>query len=287
MRTVVLGASGYIGSRLLTAAAACGPAIGTASSQGHGVLQALDLAEPAANFNGLFAQADFVYVAAALSSPDVCAKEPERARAVNVIGTIRAIESAVAAGAKVIFLSSDTVYGERDDDVDESACCRPAGAYAAMKHEVERHFAGNRYVRSIRLSYIFSRADKFTRYLCQCAGSESKADIFHPFYRAIVHVTDVIDALMGMARLWDRLDTQFVNVGGPQIISRIEFAETLRRLSLPGLNISVTEPAADFFLSRPRIISMRSPHLVFLLGRQATSFEDAVRIEFNQRAKPE
>jgi len=280
MRIVVLGASGYLGARLLQSAQRLGTVVGTRSQGSDPSLSKFDLANPDADASGILAGADLVYVAAALSSPDACSREPVRARAINVTGTIRTIEAAVAAGARVIFLSSDAVYGEREDAFDESAACNPAGDYAVMKHEVEQHFAGHPRVRGLRLSYVFSRADKFTRYLCQCVAAGQAAEIFHPFYRAVVHLEDVIEAALALGTAWEGLATQFVNLGGPAVIARTEFAAALQRLALPALNCRITQPAADFFISRPRIIRMRSPHFATLLGREPRTLDEAIRIEF-------
>jgi dTDP-4-dehydrorhamnose reductase len=43
--------------------------------------------------------------------------------------------------ARVVFFSTDTVYGEQPEPFDESRPCRPLGVYAELKHEVERRFA--------------------------------------------------------------------------------------------------------------------------------------------------
>lgn len=74
---------------------------------------------------------------------------------------------------------------------DETAACNPAGEYAAMKREVEQRFSDNASFKAIRLSYVFSPEDKFSRYLAGCAERNEEADLFHPFFRAIVHRDDV------------------------------------------------------------------------------------------------
>ena len=281
MKSVVIGASGYIGARLLGAAAALGTTRGT-STRGSAALHAYDLAGPHAAAERVVSGSDVVFVAAAISSPDICARDPALARAVNVTGTVSLIDAAIAHGARVICFSSDTVYGETETAVDEEGACNPAGDYAAMKHEVERRFAGHPQVKFLRLSYVFSRGDKFTQYLARCATTDEMAQIFHPFFRAVVHLDDVVAAAITLAARWSEVPGQFVNVGGPQVLSRIEFAETLRAAALPGLRFTVTEPAADFFTSRPRVIRMRSAILPMLLGREPRKLAEAVTMEFHQ-----
>jgi len=179
-----------------------------------------------------------------------------------------------------VFFSSDTVYGECSDTVDEASEINPAGEYAEMKSEVEKRFLGNPLFKSIRLSYVFSRKDKFTKYLLGCEEREEEADLFHPFYRAIVHRDDVVDGALALADRWDEFPQQVINFGGPEVLSRIDFAECLKSAAMPDLRFQVTEPGEEFFKNRPKIIAMTSPILPLLLGRPARSFLDAAKIEF-------
>lgn len=230
---------------------------------------------------------DVALLTAAISSPDICAREHERAWAVNVTGTSSFIQSVIDRGARVVFFSSDTVYGEREDEFDEKAACNPAGEYAEMKHEVEQRFLTNASFKAIRLSYVFSREDKFSRYLTGCAERNEEADLFHPFFRAIAHRDDVVEGALALAARWDDVPEQVINFGGPQVLSRIEFAECLREVHLHDLRFKVTEPGADFFKNRPRVIAMTSPVFTKLLGRPPRSLREAARLEFAKSSNTE
>jgi dTDP-4-dehydrorhamnose reductase len=230
---------------------------------------------------------DFVFLTAAISAPDVCAREHNWAWAVNVTGTSSFIQSVIDCGARVVFFSSDTVYGEREDVFDETAASNPAGEYAEMKREVEQRFAGNASFKAIRLSYVFSREDKFSRYLAGCAERNEEADLFHPFYRAIVHRDDVVEGALALAARWDEVPEQVINFGGPQVLSRIDFAECLREAHLHDLRFKVTEPGADFFKNRPRVIAMTSPIFARLLGRPPRTLREAALVEFTSSSSAE
>jgi nucleoside-diphosphate-sugar epimerase len=275
----VVGASGYIGSALFANAKKVGSALGTSSTGGNYLLP-LRLDAPADFDYGKIRSGDVALLTAAISAPDICAREHDRAWAVNVTGTSCFIQSVIDRGARVVFFSSDTVYGEREDGFDESAACNPAGEYAEMKREVEQRFSGDASFKSIRLSYVFSREDKFSRYLTGCAERNEEADLFHPFYRAIVHRDDVVEGALALAVSWDDVPEQIINFGGPQLLSRIEFAEFLRDAHLHNLRFKVTEPGADFFKNRPRVIAMTSPVLSKLLGRPPRNLFDAALMEF-------
>ena len=282
----IVGATGYVGSAMFAIANMAGSALGTSSSGGKGLLP-LRLDAPADFDYGKIRSGDVVLLTAAISAPDICAREHDRVWAVNVTGTSSFIQSVIERGARVVFFSSDTVYGEREDEFDEKAACNPAGEYAEMKREVEQRFSGNASFKAIRLSYVFSREDKFSRYLIGCAERNEEADLFHQFFRAIVHRDDVVDGALALAAHWDDFPEQVINFGGPQVLSRIEFAECLREAHLHDLRFKVTEPGADFFKNRPRIIAMTSPVFSRLLGRKPRSLCEAARLEFASSSNTE
>jgi dTDP-4-dehydrorhamnose reductase len=281
-KTIIVGASGYIGKSLLSSTLSQSVRYGTSSSVSNDLLR-LQLNVPSDFDYQIIQPADVVLLAAAISAPDVCAREHEQAWAVNVTGTSEFISRVRDQGGKVIFFSSDTVYGEKADEFDESAICSPAGEYAAMKREVEMRFLGNPLFKSIRLSYVFSKEDKFTKYLCGCAERDEEAEVFHPFYRSVIHRDDVVEGALALASRWDEFPQQVINFGGPEVIARTEFAEILQRIALPRLRFRVTEPAAKFFENRPRIIAMQSPILPRLLGRPARTLLEAANAEFTTR----
>jgi dTDP-4-dehydrorhamnose reductase len=201
-----------------------------------------------------------------------------------VEGTARFISGALAQGARVIFFSSDTVYGEREAPFDETAPCAPHGAYAQMKHEVERRFDTHPGVKALRLSYVFCSEDGFTRYLRDCAASARAAEAFHPFYRAVVHREDVVQAVIALAARWESCPAFAVNCGGPQVLSRIQLVQAMKNAVLPTLESRTVDPGDAFFANRPRRIAMRSPRLAALLGRSPRPLDDAIAAEFGASA---
>jgi len=280
MKLIVCGATGYVGRRLITRARGRIEALPTSSRAVPGHAH-LDLLAPDEAFLARLQPGDVLALAAAVSSPDICSNDFERAWALNVTATGELVRRALAAGTRVIFLASDTVYGEQPEPFDERCAGRPAGPYARMKRALELRFEGHRGFKSLRLSYVFSKDDKFTRYLADCHKSGQPAELFHPFLRSVVHRDDVVDAVIALALRWDEFPDAVLNVGGPQTISRVEFADTLRTAALPGLQVAVTEPDDAFFEGRPRRIAMRSPLLPALLGRPPRSLAQAAALEFD------
>lgn len=281
-KIIIVGATGYIGNALLNEAKLHSITYGTATTEADGMLP-LRL-DKFSNFDyGIIRSSDTVLLTAAISAPDICAHEHDRAWAVNVTGTSGFIDKIISRGARVIFFSSDTVYGEGSDVFDETANTKPTGEYAEMKVVVEKRFFGNPLFKTIRLSYVFSREDKFTKYLFGCAARDEEVELFHPFYRAIVHRGDVIVGALALVKRWEEFPQPVINFGGPEVLSRIDFAECLKRNALPGLRFRMTEPGDEFFKNRPRVIAMSSELLPKLLGRPSRTLVEAVRIEFGQK----
>lgn len=279
-KIITVGATGDIGKPLYVTAMAKSWGYGTSSTGADGLLR-LRLDAHSEFDYGIIQPSDVVLLTAAISAPDVCAREHERAWAVNVTGTSEFIATVIARGARVVFFSSDTVYGEREDAFDEQAVCNPAGEYAEMKHEVEKRFFDNPLFKALRLSYVFSREDKFTKYLAGCVERGEEAEVFHPFYRAVIHRDDVVQGAIALAQRWDEFAHNIINFGGSEVLARTEFANILQDSALPNLRFRVTEPDADFFKNRPRVIRMASPVLAALLGRPAHTVGEAAKIEFN------
>src|SRR4051812_12936023 len=120
----VIGGRGYVGATLFSSIPDGVIGLRTASSASDGFLR-LRL-ESSQDFADLpIDDGDVIFLTAAISAPDICAREHDRAWGVNVTGTSAFIAYVLARGGRCIFFSSDTVYGEREDEFDESSACNP------------------------------------------------------------------------------------------------------------------------------------------------------------------
>lgn len=273
----VIGATGYIGNHIFSNLKKTSVTIGTTTKNLNGFVN-FNLSDPSSFNYDLIKPLDNIFFVSAISSPD----NMEKAREINVVGTEYFITQAIKKGARIIFFSSDTVYGESSSVCNENSICNPTGEYALMKKEIENVFVENNLFKSIRLSYVFSKKDKLTSYLIECHNKNESAKLFHPFIRSFIHLDDVVEAVVSLSQKWDDFPHPVINLGGPQMISRIEFAEILKTFALPNLQFEQTSPSEDFFLKRPKIINMESPYLNQLLSKPANSIDEAVRIEFSK-----
>ena len=278
---IVIGSSGYLGRPLFFKAYQISQALGTSTSGDFGTIK-FNLSSPDDFPYPELNAGDVVILTAAISAPDICSKEFKRAWDINVEKTSRFIEKVLECKARVIFFSSDTVYGECEALTDESAACRPLGEYAKMKREVEERFLSNPLFKTIRLSYVISGEDKFTQYLLETSLNRSIAKVFHPFNRSMIYRDDVIEGVLNLASKWEDFPWGVINFGGVSAVSRADFASAFKSLIKPDLELIIEQPEPNFFLSRPRIINMASPLLEKILGRPAMDYRSVILKEFKE-----
>jgi len=235
------------------------------------------------DFNySIIKESDYIILLAAISSPDICRNNFKMAFKINVEGTIYFIKNVLKRRARVLFFSSDTVYGNSDNHVTEFSETSPVGEYAKMKKEVEDNFKENINFKVFRLSYVFSKNDKFTSYLNYCCNNNTIAIIYHPIFRKVIYLQDVIDSVILIGEKWDHFDNQIFNLCGNELLSRINLSEIYREIVDKRLKISVVEPDEAFFNARPKVVNMKSVFLKNLLGREPTPIETAFYQEFNK-----
>lgn len=233
------------------------------------------------NFDySILSEKDIIIYTIAESSPDICDKEYDLAYKINVTNTIRFINNCIKKSVRVIFFSSDTVYGEKHSIFFEDEPLNPLGKYATMKAEVEKYFYNSPMVKILHLSYIFSREDKFTKYLFNCEAKQKNAEIFLPFDRSVLYIEDLIQAVENLIIQWDYFGQRCINLAGPDLISKKDIADEFAKYSSKeNFKYKIIEPPKSFFNVRPRIINMQSKYLKTLLGYTPTNIKQAMKKE--------
>lgn len=205
---------------------------------------------------------DYVIFTAAVSGPDQCADKFEESWDVNVTGTSYFIRHAIKCGCRVLFFSSDAVFGDRPEMIyTEESVTKAKTPYGRMKKAVEDRFKGNFAFKAIRLSYVVSARDRFVSYCLECISNGKTADIFHPFYRNCIVVSDVVQTVSWIISHWDEYKPQFLNVAGAELVSRVRIADEVNRLCGNRLNYVITRPDETFYQNRPAITQMTSLYL--------------------------
>jgi len=205
---------------------------------------------------------DYIVFTAAISGPDQCAKEYDISWNINVIGTIYFIREAIKRGCRVLFFSSDAIFGDIPGMIyDEESVTEANTPYGKMKKAVEDEFKDEALFKAIRLSYVASAKDRFITYCLNCIRDNKVADIFHPFYRNVVVVSDVVDVVTYFALHWTEYEPTFLNVAGKELVSRVRIADELNRFLNRKLRYIITMPDEEFFKNRPCITQMKSLYL--------------------------
>ncbi len=218
-----------------------------------------------------------IILLAAVSSPDECKNDFDKAYNVNVTGTRYFIRKAIEKGAKVLFFSSDVVYGNVTESVDEDFPTHPFGEYARMKDEIEKAFESEKNFKVFRLSYVLSKEDKYLKYLRSCMAENKIAEVFHPFRRKIIFIGDVLDAIEAILDRWYEFPNQKFNICGSENISRKDIADYYNEAVNNRLKYTLVEPNEAFWKARPKEINIVSLYLEDLLGRKPTKISEAVK----------
>lgn len=214
-----------------------------------------------------------VYLLAAISSPDLCERNYEYARKINVDATCSFIERCLKKDLRVCFASTDAIFGRnRGTSIDDTEPL-PAGYYALMKAEVEKVFNLERNFKAVRFSYVLSHNDKFTEYLKKCVKEDKVAELYDPFIRSVVCLQDVITALINLDDKWYVVPSK-INFAGPYPVCREQIALAFQRNYDSRLIFKTTTPPESFFETRPRQIIMESIEFTKLLGRRALNLDE-------------
>lgn len=129
----------------------------------------LDVTDEAA-VAGAVAAAGLVVHAAAMTSVDACEADPGAAAAVNDRGTETVARAAHAAGAKVVYLSTDYVFSGDDAPYDEDDPTGPLNVYGRTKLAGERHLDPGRDL-VVRTSWVFGEGRNFVRTMLGTAAT--------------------------------------------------------------------------------------------------------------------
>jgi dTDP-4-dehydrorhamnose reductase len=121
----------------------------------------LDVTDAAA-VRAVVAGCDVVIHLAAMTHVDACETNPELARRVNDEGTSHVTAAAAAAGAKVIYTSTDYVFdGTKTGEYLETDAPRPLNVYGATKLAGERHVRKYSDNLAVRTSWVIGKGRNF------------------------------------------------------------------------------------------------------------------------------
>lgn len=265
-RILVTGATGQLGAYLVRELAGQGtPVVAWGHAQGGAMFgvpfRPVELADPdevAAAF--AVAQPATVIHAGAMAAVGDCARDPDRAAAVNVGGTHVLAELCAAAGARLVLVSTDLVFDGERPPYTEADPPGPLSVYGRTKVEAERAVLVHPGHAVVRVSLLFGPSlngrGSFFSGLVEALRAGRAVRPFEDEWRTPLGLAAAARALIGIASsgvagLW--------HVGGPERMSRLEMG---RRLAAylgvdPGLIEAVSRATAPGE-PRPRDTSLDS-----------------------------
>ena len=151
MRTIVTGGAGFIGSHLVEGLVDRGEEVHVVDDLSSGragnvadaaVLHEMDVRDEAIEELFSHLRPELVFHLAAQADVGTSLERPTHDAAVNVVGTVRVLEAARAAGARVVFASTGgAIYGECERPAREEDERRPVSPYATSKLSGEEYLA--------------------------------------------------------------------------------------------------------------------------------------------------
>lgn len=147
MKILVTGANGLLGQYLVKQLLLAGyVVVATGKGENRHPIEAerpfvyydMDiLDEPIVNQIMETEKPDVVVHAAAMTQVDDCEKDPERAEAVNVKGTVQVLVNAEAVSSHFIYISTDFVFDGEKGMYAETDACNPVNFYGFTKLQAE------------------------------------------------------------------------------------------------------------------------------------------------------
>jgi dTDP-4-dehydrorhamnose reductase len=279
--SLVIGASGLVGRRLMAGLGQCGSAAtGTYASHPAPGLRHLDISDPAQVAAALAElQPSRIYLSAALTHVDYCEDHPEVARRINVIGARNVAEEARRRGAKLVFYSSEYIFDGADGPYDEDAKANPLSVYGRAKLEAEqviRDILEDALI--LRTTVVFGWDRDSKNFAMQIYDRVQKGlEMTIPDDQ--LGTPTWADYLSEVSlRLVKKEVSGVVNVAGKDTVPRTEFARALVRLfgGEPERVIAVTTASLKQKAERPLRGGLRTGKLRALLGEAPISLEEAL-----------
>ncbi len=255
-RLIIIGASGVIGGALLQAARRSAvPAVGTALTRMQDGLIAFDMRKaPLHSAIPDIGPGDVIFLLAGYISPAWIFANPEAAQYLNLDRSRGIVDEVEAAGARLVFMSTDQVFDGVTGGYTETSTTRPVNLYGRLKAAMET------YVLATRRGIVARTGWNVGWQQAQhCPVSQCYETLLKPHARMahdnFFNVTDVDDTARGLLTLAIDAVPQhriYHLVSAPEI-SRVALARTLRSESLWGGQMHFEAVAfASLSYSEPR-----------------------------------
>lgn len=252
---LIIGASGYIGGNIYKRFLSKGEEVtGTYFNSKKDGLIYLDLENPnLKNLNLDLKKIDYCIICSAIANIDLCKKDEEKARKINVYGTKKIIEQLFEEGITPVFFSSDNVFDGEKGDYKEFDERNPVNVYGKTKKEIEDYLiSGKRDFLIIRISKIFGLEPKDGTLLTTWAYQLKNNEVIKSAYDQKLSPTYVLDLVEILYLILKKKFRGVYNVASPESFTRDGIAKMINsKLGLNGNIISCSIKDFNFLDKRP------------------------------------
>lgn len=276
-KILILGAAGYIGSKLSTVLVEKGyfvTAVDLLKYDQNSLAHLFSkknfkfLKEDITKVNvikKIIKSQDFIIPLAALVGAPLCEKKKKEAQEVNV-NSIKLLLKISKKNQKILYPTSNSGYGvgQKNKYCDENSPLNPISLYGRTKAEAETLILNRRNSVCFRLATVFGfsyrmRTDLLVNNFVERACKTFKLDIFEPnFRRNYIHIDDVVRAFIFAINNFQKLKNNVYNLGlSTANLTKINLAKKIKK-HIPKLKIKVIKNQSDpdkrdYFVSNKKI----------------------------------
>ena len=241
MKTLIIGASGLVGSHLLqTCQRRCWDVLGTYHTFAQPGLIPLKLTDSdEVRLLIQKSQPDVVFLPAFRSNVDYCEQNPEETYQINVVGSLNVAKSCQEIGAKLVFYSSDYVFNGKAGPYRETDEPDPICVYGQQKLEVEQKIAEllENYL-ILRITVVYGHEAQAKNFVDRLITNLKNGQTMKVPQDQVGSPTLVDDIAEASCRLVEAGATGIFHVAGPEAIGRYQFAlDVAEVFGLPTENI--------------------------------------------------
>lgn len=281
MRSIIIGASGVIGSALYQKLTSCGAkVVGTYANHPEQDLIHFDMKyESILSVLPNLSSEDIVYILSAYSNPSWIFAHQEEARTINIVATKKLIDAAASRNARVIFMSSVEVFDGKKGGYAEDSEANPLNLYGRMKLEIED------YLKSTHKNHCTVRTgwnvgwSQRGRCVIELTFQTLALPEARMAFDNCFSLIDAQDTAEGLAKLGPRSDISTCHLSCSDIVYRTDLADKVISLSKYGNRMRYTRVRfSELQYSEPRA---RENHLdnsfsVEALGMQYRRADDII-----------
>jgi dTDP-4-dehydrorhamnose reductase len=227
MKTLIIGASGLVGSHLWQACQSRGWEVAGTYHQfeqpGLIHLRLTDGDEVGSLIQKT--RPNVVFLPAFRSNVDYCEQNPEETHQINVVGSLNVAKAARDVGAKFIFYSSDYVFNGKAGPYRETDEPEPICVYGRQKLEVEQQIAEllEDYL-ILRITVVYGHEAQGKNFVVRLINNLKNGQAMKVPQDQIGSPTLVDDIAEASCRLVEVGARGIFHVAGPDVMSRYEFA---------------------------------------------------------------